>query len=310
MDRSRTSACTAIRSDMIWKSTTLSSSRYFDKTNPTPLTCSDRIKNSANYIRSFVCFSRSLDFIGKLTKPLVFPSSETNFASWSPFPPQLANRHFRWPIQHQDRRWQTLARSEKISSDAASFRAGNCQFRFGDNVFPSALARPAGSWHSRGEDARESADVGSEHLRRGKVLDSLSQRNVHRYGKTQMSSKYLCEYLQRSLPQIHHARSLPITTGGQEPNTYVKTYLIPDRSKITKRKTKVIKKSCFPSFMETLEYRMPIQAIKMKTLQITVWEHDTLQENEFLGGVQLPLVDLNLKEEISGWYRLGYLPRS
>lgn len=70
MDRSRTSACTAIRSDMIWKSTTLSSSRYFDKTNPTPLTCSDRIKNSANYIRSFVCFSRSLDFIGKLTKRL------------------------------------------------------------------------------------------------------------------------------------------------------------------------------------------------------------------------------------------------
>lgn len=62
--------------------------------------------------------------------------------------------------------------------------------------------------------------------------------------------------------------------------------------------------------METLEYRMPIQAIKLKTLQITVWEHDTLQENEFLGGVQLPLVDLNLKEEISGWYRLGYLPRS
>lgn len=191
MDRSRTSACTAIRSDMIWKSTTLSSSRYFDKTNPTPLTCSDRIKNSANYIRSFVCFSRSLDFIGKLTKPLVFPSSETNFASWSPFPPQLANRHFRWPIQHQNRRWQTLARSEKISSDAASFRAGNCQFRFGDNVFPSALARPAGSWHSRRQDARESADVGSEHLRRGEVLDSLSQRNVHRYGKIQMSSKYL-----------------------------------------------------------------------------------------------------------------------
>ncbi|CRK95415.1 CLUMA_CG008711, isoform A [Clunio marinus] len=109
---------------------------------------------------------------------------------------------------------------------------------------------------------------------------------------------------------IHHARSLPMTTGGQEPNTYVKTYLIPDRSKITKRKTKVIKKSCFPSFMETLEYRMPIQAIRLKTLQITVWGHDSLQENEFLGGVQLPLVDMDLKEEIVGWYRLGYLPRS
>lgn len=55
---------------------------------------------------------------------------------------------------------------------------------------------------------------------------------------------------------------------------------------------------------------MPIQAIRLKTLQITVWGHDSLQENEFLGGVQLPLVDLDLKEEIVGWYRLGYLPRS
>lgn len=93
------------------------------------------------------------------------------------------------------------------------------------------------------------------------------------------------------LLQIHHARSLPLTTGGQEPNTYVKAYLTPDRSKQTKRKTKVIKKSCFPSFMETLEYRMPIQAIRLKTLQITVWGHDTLQENEFLGGIELPLVN-------------------
>lgn len=101
-----------------------------------------------------------------------------------------------------------------------------------------------------------------------------------------------------------------MTTSGQEPNTYVKAYLIPDRSKITKRKTKVVKKSCFPSFMETLEYRMSINVIKLKTLQITVWGHDTLQENEFLGGVQIPLVGLNLKEEIVNWHQLVYLPRT
>lgn len=84
---------------------------------------------------------------------------------------------------------------------------------------------------------------------------------------------------------------------------------MPDRSKITKRKTKVVRKSCYPSFMETLEYRMPMQAIRLKTLQVTVWGHDSLQENEFLGGVQLPLNNLNLKEEIVGWYRLSYLTR-
>lgn len=42
-----------------------------------------------------------------------------------------------------------------------------------------------------------------------------------------------------------------MTVKNIEPNTYVKAYLIPDKSKITKRKTKVVKKSCFPSFMVT-----------------------------------------------------------
>lgn len=102
---------------------------------------------------------------------------------------------------------------------------------------------------------------------------------------------------------------MPLTTTGQEPNTYVKAYLIPDRSKITKRKTRLVKKSCYPSFMETLEYRMPSTVIKHRTLQITVWSHDTLQENEFLGGVQVPLLDLNLKEEIISWHKLAYLTR-
>jgi phosphatidylinositol-4-phosphate 3-kinase len=62
--------------------------------------------------------------------------------------------------------------------------------------------------------------------------------------------------------------------------------------------------------METLEYRMPMQIIRLKTLQITVWSHENLQENEFLGGVQIPLVDLNLKEETMNWHQLKYLTRS
>jgi phosphatidylinositol-4-phosphate 3-kinase len=54
---------------------------------------------------------------------------------------------------------------------------------------------------------------------------------------------------------------------------------------------------------------MPMQIIRLKTLQVTVWANDPLQENEFLGGVQIPLTGLDLKEEIVGWYRLGPLPR-
>lgn len=61
-----------------------------------------------------------------------------------------------------------------------------------------------------------------------------------------------------SLFQVHHARSLPATPNGQEPNTYVKVYLTPDKMKLTKRKTKVVRKTCFPSFMETVSATFPI----------------------------------------------------
>lgn len=49
---------------------------------------------------------------------------------------------------------------------------------------------------------------------------------------------------------VHHAKDLPRIAGNQEPSTYVKVYLLPDHYKATKRKTKVVKKNCYPSFME------------------------------------------------------------
>jgi hypothetical protein len=45
-------------------------------------------------------------------------------------------------------------------------------------------------------------------------------------------------------------------------------YLIPDAQKVTKRKTRVIHKNCHPSFMEMLEYRMPWEVVKNRTLQV------------------------------------------
>lgn len=49
---------------------------------------------------------------------------------------------------------------------------------------------------------------------------------------------------------VHHARGLPLVGNAQEPSTYVKVYLQPDPTKTTKRKTKVVKRNCHPSFME------------------------------------------------------------
>ncbi|XP_013196087.2 phosphatidylinositol 4-phosphate 3-kinase C2 domain-containing subunit alpha isoform X1 [Amyelois transitella] len=108
---------------------------------------------------------------------------------------------------------------------------------------------------------------------------------------------------------ILHAQSLASTPQGLPPNPYVKVYLVPDPTKETKRKTRVLKRNSHPSFMEMLEYRLPIEVIQNRSLQATVWHYDSLQENQFLGGVVIPLHSLPLREETLAWYPLEYIPR-
>lgn len=108
---------------------------------------------------------------------------------------------------------------------------------------------------------------------------------------------------------ILHAQSLAVTPQGLPPNPYVKVYLMPDPTKETKRKTRVLKRNSHPSFMEMLEYRLPIDVIRHRTLHATVWHYDSLQENQFLGGVEIPLSTLSLRQDTVAWYPLQYLPR-
>lgn len=108
---------------------------------------------------------------------------------------------------------------------------------------------------------------------------------------------------------ILHAQSLALTPQGLPPNPYVKVYLVPDPSKETKRKTRVLKRNSHPSFMEMLEYRLPYEVVVTRNLQATVWNYDSLQENQFLGGVVIPLNTLPLREETVSWYPLEYIPR-
>lgn len=54
---------------------------------------------------------------------------------------------------------------------------------------------------------------------------------------------------------------------------------------------------------------MSLDIIKSRTLKATVWNHDPLQENEFLGGVELKLNDFDLTKEMTEWYPLTNLSR-
>jgi phosphatidylinositol-4-phosphate 3-kinase len=58
-------------------------------------------------------------------------------------------------------------------------------------------------------------------------------------------------------------------------------------------------------FQFQIEYRLPLDIIRQKTLQVSVWHYDPLQENNFLGGVSIPLATLTADREIVGTYLLG-----
>lgn len=58
-----------------------------------------------------------------------------------------------------------------------------------------------------------------------------------------------------------------------------------------------------------LEYRMPLDVVKYKILQATVWSHDSLQENEFLGGIVIELDNIDLTSETTSWYNLSNVHR-
>lgn len=91
------------------------------------------------------------------------------------------------------------------------------------------------------------------------------------------------------------------------PDTYVKAYLHPDPDKLTKKKTKVIFKSSHPSFMELLVYNFPLSVVQGRILEVSAWDHDRVQENEFLGAAIIDLSRMDLARESTHWYHLNKL---
>lgn len=54
---------------------------------------------------------------------------------------------------------------------------------------------------------------------------------------------------------------------------------------------------------------MPLNVVQYKILQATVWSHDSLQENEFLGGIVIELNNIDLSTETTSWYNLANMHR-
>ncbi|XP_060623795.2 phosphatidylinositol 4-phosphate 3-kinase C2 domain-containing subunit alpha [Anolis sagrei] len=107
---------------------------------------------------------------------------------------------------------------------------------------------------------------------------------------------------------VMHIKDL-VTDDGADPNPYVKTYLLPDIHKTSKRKTKISRKTRNPTFNEMLVYSgYSKETLKQRELQLSVLSAESLRENFFLGGVILSLKDFNLNKETVNWHRLAAVP--
>ncbi|XP_052509565.1 phosphatidylinositol 4-phosphate 3-kinase C2 domain-containing subunit beta [Budorcas taxicolor] len=105
---------------------------------------------------------------------------------------------------------------------------------------------------------------------------------------------------------VMHIRGLQLLQDGNDPDPYVKIYLLPDPQKTTKKKTKVARKTCNPTYNEMLVYDgIPKGDLRQRELQLSVLSEQGFWENVLLGEVHIRLRELDLAQEKTGWFALG-----
>ncbi|XP_073497208.1 synaptotagmin-like protein 2 [Phyllobates terribilis] len=89
---------------------------------------------------------------------------------------------------------------------------------------------------------------------------------------------------------------------------YVKTYLLPDKARMGKRKTSVKRKTTNPIYNEVLRYKIEKMVLLIQKLNLSVWHNDPLGRNSFLGELEIDLTSWDWSNTKPNWYTLK--PRS
>uniref|UniRef100_A0A8C2DT11 Phosphatidylinositol 4-phosphate 3-kinase C2 domain-containing subunit alpha n=1 Tax=Cyprinus carpio TaxID=7962 RepID=A0A8C2DT11_CYPCA len=151
--------------------------------------------------------------------------------------------------------------------------------------------------------ARDDKTEGVEGL--SKTPGMLSPTTGRVEGEVKLSVSYRNSTL---FIMVMHIKDL-ISNDGADPNPYVKTYLLPDPHKTSKRKTKIARKTRNPTFNEMLVYSgYSKETLKQRELQLSVLSAESLRENCYLGGITLSLKDFDLSRETVKWYKLTTVP--
>ncbi|XP_050990973.1 phosphatidylinositol 4-phosphate 3-kinase C2 domain-containing subunit alpha [Labeo rohita] len=153
--------------------------------------------------------------------------------------------------------------------------------------------------------ARDDKTEGFEGLSKTPDTPPVSPTTGRVEGEVKLSVSYRNSTL---FIMVMHIKDL-VSNDGADPNPYVKTYLLPDPHKTSKRKTKIARKTRNPTFNEMLVYSgYSKETLKQRELQLSVLSAESLRENCCLGGITLSLKDFDLSRETVKWYKLTAVP--
>ncbi|XP_040005497.1 synaptotagmin-like protein 2 isoform X2 [Xiphias gladius] len=142
------------------------------------------------------------------------------------------------------------------------------------------------------------------------VTGSISSIDPIDFGdkEVQGNIQFAVNYIQK-LGEFHifvvHCRELATADAKKNrSDPYVKCYLLPDKTKLGKRKTTVKKKTLNPTYNEILRFKIIMEVLKTQNLNISVWHNDTFGRNSFLGEVDLDLSEWNFSNTQINEYAL------
>ncbi|XP_043112988.1 synaptotagmin-like protein 4 [Puntigrus tetrazona] len=186
--------------------------------------------------------------------------------------------------------------------------------RFGHNAFLGEVEVPM-----------DSHDIDSAHQKcmtlRGKAATQLASPFDQYKGELVISLKYVTANKTQAQDSngkgkktkptdgaelhvlIKEAKNLTATKAGGTCDSFVKGYLLPSKNKSSsKKKTPVVKKTKNPNYNHTFVYTgLSLEQLNDVCLELTVWDRETLHSNDFLGGVQLSLGGVTIKEGKEEW---------
>ncbi|MBN3323631.1 SYTL2 protein, partial [Atractosteus spatula] len=104
------------------------------------------------------------------------------------------------------------------------------------------------------------------------------------------------------IAQCRNLDKVKVQRGDIDP--YIKTYLLPDNSRTTKRKTTVKKQTANPMFNEILRYKIEKNSLVSHILSLSVWDYNMLGKNRCLGELAVALNTWNWNDRAQMWYPL------